>query len=189
MKLRVSKRGKLKPVAEKIKAPAKKPEQFRADADTRAAAKKRRERIFGDWCKGVNASRVAEREGLPLGTVKTDYAFFAKEAADNAETEHKRARAEMLVLNEVADIQADLENADSDDARGRAALHVAKLKAIEHYARINGLLVEKYEHSGRIETGDPRLAGVSDEQLRAALAAVAGSAGASGRGGTPPPDR
>lgn len=145
----------------------------RADAATRAAAKLRREKIFDYWCRGVNPTRVSEREGIPLSTVKDDFNLFAKEAADNAEVEHKRARAEMLIVNEIASAEADLEHAGAEDAKGRAALHMAKFKGIELYAKINGLLVDKLEHSGKVEIADPRLAavlgGMSDDELRDAI--------------------
>jgi hypothetical protein len=171
-----------KPAQKNRPATRKKPAALKADKATRAAAKKRRARIYDCWLRGLNAGRVSEREGIPLSTVQHDYEYFAKEAADQADVGHKRARAEMLFMNTVGDIQADLEEAAPKDARGRAALYTAKLKALESYCKINGLLVDKVEHGGEIRFTDPRLDGLTNDELKALIAGATGSGGKA-RGG------
>ena len=157
----------------------KKPPALKADRATRAAAKKRRAKLYDFWARGINPTAVHDKTGYAITTIKKDFQKFAHDAADSADVEDKRSRAQAWLSTAVAQADDTYTDANKHDARGRSSAITAKLKAVELYAKINGLLVEKIEHGGSIEVRDPRLEGIPDETLRAAIFAF----GSKRRGG------
>lgn len=172
----IQKRAKAKKPAKKnVGVTKKKPTKLRADKATRAAAKKRRAELYDFWMRGINPTAVSDRTGVPVSTVKADFAKFAHDAADNANVEEKRARVEGWLSKCVEQADDTYQEANTHDARGRSSALTAKLKAVELYAKINGLMVDKFEHSGEVKIHDPRLAGVSDDALKNLVALATGS--------------
>lgn len=180
-KTEVKKGAKAKKPREKNSAASrKKPAALKADAKTRAKAKKRRAELYDLWARGVNPKAVHDRTGYAVSTIKDDFAKFARDAADNASVEEKRARVEGWLSKCVEQADDTYQEAEETDARGRAAAINSKLKAVELYAKINGLMVDKVEHSGAVEVQDPRLAGFTDDQLKNAITALSALAVGSG---------
>ena len=161
----------------------KKRPAFKADGAMRAKAKKRRAELYDYWVRGVNPTAVRDRTGYAISTVKDDFAKFAHDAADSADVEDKRSRAQAWLSKAVEQADDTYEEAMRSDARGRSSAIMAKLKAIELYAKINGLLVDKIEHGGSIEVRDPRLEGISNETLRAAIFAFGSKTGGGRKAG------
>ncbi len=144
----------------------KKTDKFRNNKDTRDKAKRRRAVLYDFWIRGTMPGEVSkmqfsipggdyhdwtENEGsgngtIPLSTIKADWKHFEKDAAEDYDISHKRGKAVAMICRTIS--QADKLYETAPDVKDKATALSVKVKAIEQYSKIHGLLIETKKSIG-----------------------------------------